>query len=46
MAESFDNVRISKFQNPFASDKMMVDDGAAALKLFNKKRAWYTKILH
>ena len=31
MAESFDNVRISKFQNPFAGDKMMFDDGAAAL---------------
>ena len=41
MAESFDNVRISKFQNPFAGDKMMFDDGAAAhtviLEYFNIK---------
>ena len=40
MAESFDNVRISKFQNPFAGDKMMFDDGAAALSFSIKKRAW------
>ena len=37
MAESFDNVRISKFQNPFAGDKMMFDDGAAALSFSIKK---------
>ena len=41
MAESFDNVRISKFQNPFAGDKMMFDDGAAALSFSIKKELGY-----
>ena len=41
MAESFDNVRISKFQNPFAGDKMMFDDGAAALSFSIKKEHGY-----
>ena len=45
MAESFDNVRISKFQNPFAGDKMMFDDGAAALSFSIKKSLVTWKVL-
>ena len=46
MAESFDNVRISKFQNPFAGDKMMFDDGAAALSFSIKKSLVTWKVLY